>query len=200
MAKEQEIIFFDFDGTLTKRDSLPIFLSLMTGKISFVFYFATALLKASLLKIFGLCPDFKTSVKTSILKWCLKGKSTKDIKQALPHLHKKLKWKSDILDILKTYYQNKAHIVIITGALDVYISYILKAHNIPHDHLFCTHLEINKDIFTGNIEGNNCVREEKAVQIKNYLKKFTSPYKTMAFGDSHSDRFMFQTVDSYRKV
>jgi phosphatidylglycerophosphatase C len=177
---------FDFDGTLTRRDTLLPFLARLVGwpKV------ATALAACA--------PSLMTDRDAS--KERLLSKLLADIpidemtaagrrygaeladRKLRPEMRERVQW-----------HRSRAHdIVIVSASLDVYLQEV--AGRLGADALLCTTLEVDSaGRATGRIVGRNCRGEEKAARLRDYLRD--APVTLWAYGDSSGDREMLAMAD-----
>lgn len=187
--QQRKIAYFDFDGTLVSKDSLWLFLKLSVPVVRLYVHVFVSLIKAALLKVVKPSLDFKTYVKENFLL-LLKGMTIEESHEKALQLKQQLIWHDDIVAKLYELQKEGYEIVIITGALDVYISFLIE--DLPVTRFYATSLEKIDNSLTGKIDGQNCVRQEKARII---LAERNETIYSLAFGDNPSDRFMFAEVD-----
>ncbi len=180
------VAFFDFDGTLAKRDSLPLFLSRIVGPVKMTKNFAKAVLSPD-----RSLPDLKGAIKARWLALCLKGVSVKTAESALTGITPL--WKTDVLEQLQTLKKEGATIVVATGALMLYIRTLLR--DLPIDHIIATEMESLNGTLTGLMAGGNCVREEKARRVRAWLEQHGPFTKTIGYGNAPSDIPMLNLLD-----
>ena len=189
---EKKLILFDFDGTLTKKDTLIEFIIYYQGKLKLYFGFfvnlislfkySIGLISNSRLKEIILSHFFKGE---SVLKFNQKGEGF--VKDVIPNLLKK-----DALSTLENYIKsNDNKIIIVTASCSNWIKPWTDELGIE---LIATELEVVNAQITGKIEGNNCYGPEKVSRIKSYIN--TDDYDTIiSYGDSKGDRQMLDIAD-----
>lgn len=190
---------FDFDGTLTYRDTLLPFLLYSCGK-------AETLLAIS--SIIPQCVGFVTGwrtrqqVKEKLLTHTFKGQPLDKI-QALGEIFAKERinslLKPEAMERLRWHQQQNHRCVLISASLDVYLAPWTKLMDI--DDLICTSLETDSHHnITGKIKGNNCWGPEKLLRLQNLLGDRES-YSLYVYGDSRGDKEILDFADFpyYRK-
>lgn len=186
-SKNRKIAYFDFDGTLIHQDSLWLYL-----KIALPHYRVYGSLLVGLLKALITWPfrkrSYRTVIKEALLK-PLKNMPIDRLEQHHPQLRLQvqplLSARQKLLELKEEGYE----IVIISGALDIYLEALFD--DLPIDRFYCTQMEINNGKLTGIMLSKNCVRQEKAKIIES---ERSNSEHLVAFGDSRSDIYMFESV------
>jgi phosphatidylglycerophosphatase C len=177
------IVAFDFDGTLTKKDSFFEFIKFTKGIrflycnslyfISIWFLFKIGLLKRSYSKeiIFSYC--FKNTPKEKFDTWCTSfSHKIEDI------LRKGVKEK------INEYQNLNYSVCIISASIFNWIDPWAKANQI--NLLIATEIEIRNQVLTGRFKTPNCRGVEKVNRLKEIYLNRTS-YRLISFGDSSGD-------------
>lgn len=193
MTDKRVVAVFDFDGTITYRDSLLPFLNFTYGPSK---TYGKLLLQAPALIGFALGVIKRQQVKEAILRPFFKG----ECPETLMQLGKK--YASEKLDTLVRpaakqrleWHQNSGHHCILASAsLDIYL--VPWAQAAGFQDVICSRLEVSKDKkFTGRLEGANCWGPEK----KRRLEQLCGPrdqYTLYAYGDSRGDREILDMAD-----
>jgi phosphatidylglycerophosphatase C len=182
--------FFDFDGTLTKRDSYLDFIRYVRGRLGYL----SGLLRLSpWIFLYGIGLYRNDRLKERFFRHFLSAFSPADLDQRgqqysqhrLPAILKKT-----ALDQLH-WHQHQGHrVVILTASSPIWLSDWCKAHQVE---LIGTEFEIIDGRYTGQIKGKNCHGREKARIVKNILSKYYNPI-SYGYGDSRADRFFLGQV------
>lgn len=182
---------FDFDGTITKDDSLLKFIRFVVGDGRFVFGLVvlSPVLVAYKLK---LIPNYKA--KQKMLSWFFKGMS-KDAffkvanEYSLVHIDKILRPKA--MEKIKWHKAQGHQIVIVSASIDCWLRPWCEKNGLE---LIATKLEIKDDIVTGKLLTKNCYGVEKVNRIKEIynLEKYDYIY---AYGDSAGDKQMLELAN-----
>jgi len=198
-SKKTIVAAFDFDGTLTRGDSLLPFLLHYAGVIKFTL----GMLKMSpVLGGYALRLIQNDVAKVKLLKQFLGGVNISIIEQSgqvfaeskLPKLErenamKRLRW-----------HQAQGHMCVLVSAS--LIHYLEPwARNAGFDHIIASRLETDASgQISGNLSGGNCFGVEKAKRLKKLLAD-EQTYSIYAYGDSRGDKEMLEMADyAYYKI
>jgi phosphatidylglycerophosphatase C len=171
---------FDFDGTLTRRDTMLPFLARLVGP---------ARLSAALASA---APHFanRDAAKARLLERLLTGRDHVELlahgkeygerlaaEAVTTHMRERLAW-----------HQAANHeIVIVSASLDVYVD--AAARSLEVEHVLCTTLAVGDDgQCTGKLQGGNCRGLEKAARLRAHLGD--NDVDLWAYGNSGGDRAM----------
>jgi len=190
------LILFDFDGTVTRCDTLWKFIRFYHGRNKFLI---GILVLIPVLALLGLKLIANWRAKEIVLGYFFKGedfyefnnKADSFSKQILPTLIREKAW----AEILKHQKENDT-IVVVTASAVNWVEPWCAANN-----LLCiaTKLEILNGKITGKISGYNCHGPEKVKRIKEHFD-INSYSEIIAFGDSEGDREMMNLANrSYFK-
>lgn len=180
------IAFFDFDGTITKKDTLLEFIKFCKGSFNFYIGFIIHFPILFAYKI-GIVTNQKA--KEAILYYFFKNISITDFhklcdqfeEEVLPMLIRK----GAYTEIKKL--QEKGFTIVIVSASPE--DWIKKWADINKIGLIATKLVVKNNKLNGKISGLNCYGDEKVRRIKEIydLKDFEKIY---AYGDSAGDKPM----------
>ncbi len=182
------IVFFDFDGTLVKGDSLWPFLIKAVGARRCLYAMAAALI------VYVLTPqttDRRTLIKAVLLEKALKGRSLKSLAPAVDRLRLWPCW-LESRKALQRHADAGHHIVIASGSLDIYQESLLA--DVPHNALLCTEMESENGVLTGRMKNGNFVRETKAERVAATMKAFGPVDESWAYGNAPHDLPMMKLV------
>lgn len=189
---------FDFDGTITRHDTLWRCLYAASGALS---HFALTLGKvAFFLPYLWTSPEGRHIFKTHTARAFFKGLLEKDVRvkaerffESHPHLFfpkaiQKLEW-----------HLEQGHTVFIVSAN---FEPFLKAwgKRYPQVQIISTRLECVEGVYTGKLIGYNCWGEEKwkrlqaAIETSEVAKPLDKPF-LYAYGDSKGDLAMLGQAD-----
>lgn len=188
---KKEIAFFDFDGTITTRDTLLEFIKFSRGKFRFYLGFIINLpyLIAYKLKIIS-----NQSAKEKILQFFFKNTPTEVFrkycesfsKHILPKLIRP-KASEEIRHLLK----KNVIVVVVSASPENWISHWANESGVE---LIASRLEIKEGKLTGKILGKNCHGDEKVVRIKE-VYDLSNYYIVAAYGDSQGDKPMLHLAE-----
>lgn len=186
----KKLYLFDFDGTLTYKDTMFLYLKFYDSA-KFTLQFIKHIPLFVLLKL-KLADAEK--VKKSFIASILKGQSRQKIEKKSrdffdKHQHEIIR--ENALDFIRNIDRNQTESYIVSASLDIWVKPFAEKFKM---NLLATQAEFKDDIFTGNFIGKNCNGPEKVNRIKEAVqgKKFD---KTIAFGDTLGDREMLAWAD-----
>jgi len=185
------LALFDFDGTLTTKDSLPDFIKFAVGTPSYYF----GLLRLSpVLMAFKLKCIRNDIAKEKLISYFFKGWNSVHFQHVAdqysiqcidnitkPEAMERILW-----------HQNQGHqVVIVSASLECWLR---KWCEQKHIALIATRLEIIEGKLTGRLAGKNCHGDEKVARIHQSIdiSKFDHIF---AYGDSNGDKAMLELAD-----
>lgn len=185
------LVLFDFDGTITTKDTLFDFIRYAVGTQVFIlklFLIAPVLL----LYVIKCIPNWKA--KQIVLRqyfggWdyqsfsvCAKRYAT----ERLPHLIRDI-----ALNTIHSHIINNDKVVIVSASVEEWIKPWCQNYGIE---TIATRLEVVDGKLTGNFKDKNCYGKEKVLQVKRHydLNAFSTIY---AYGDSKGDREILGLAD-----
>lgn len=183
----RKLYFFDFDGTLTHKDTMFLFLKFCNPS-QFYTQFALHIPLFLLLKL-KLAEAEK--VKKSLIFKVLKNE-TKETLEKKSQLFFEAEFpqiiRENALDFINNIDKENTESYLVTASLDIWVRPFAKHFNME---LLSTKAEFSNNRLTGNFIGNNCNKEEKVARIKEAIsgKKYD---KTIAFGDTSGDSAMLK--------
>lgn len=187
------IAAFDFDHTLTDRDSLLPFLFFLEGSWN------------TYKKLFFLLPSFfsylfgftsRQQVKEAILTTFLKGQELKQLEEKArlyaeqqldgflkPEAMKKLDW-----------HLKQGHTcVLVSASVDLYLKPWANRHGIQH--VISSQLAVTpQGHITGKLKGKNCWGKEKEERLIQLFGE-KSQFQLYAYGDSRGDKELLDLAD-----
>lgn len=185
------IAFFDFDGTITTRDSLLEFIKFSKGTKAFYtgFLYNIVYLVAFKIKLIS-----NQTAKEKVLSYFFKGMDIKEFdRQAgefsntvIPSLLRD-KAKEEIYRLQKENFV----VVIVSASPENWIKQWCQTINLD---LIASQMEVTEGKITGKLVGKNCHGHEKVRRImeKYILKDFGKIY---AYGDSRGDKPMLSLAN-----
>ncbi len=180
------IAFFDFDGTITTKDSFLEMIKFHKGKATFYIGFALLMPVLALYKM-NLIPNWKA--KEIVLQYFFKNTPIAIFNAAAKlfaetQIPKMLR--STAINKLNWHKENNHRIVIVSASASHWLKDWSKVLNVE---LIATELEIKDGKVTGRLASANCFGIEKANRIKAIinLAEYSEIY---AYGDSKGDKEM----------
>jgi phosphatidylglycerophosphatase C len=175
---------FDFDGTLTRRDTLVPFLATVAGR-------ATVLraLSAESPRLALAAPGRgdRDVVKERVLSRVLAGRPYADVEAAGRAFGAEL-MRSEITtdgrDRIAWHLREGHEVVIVSASLDVYLGEVARALGVAH--VLCTALVTDeRGNCTGQLRGANCRGAEMATRLRALFGD--DDVELWAYGNSHGD-------------
>jgi phosphatidylglycerophosphatase C len=186
----RKVYFFDFDGTLTKSDTMFMFLRYCDpGRFVTKFLLHLPLfmmLKFNLAKAEKVKRHFISSVLKGKTEGFLNDKAQRFFEENYPELIRE-----NALEFIHNMNREQTESYLVTASLDIWVKPFADKFNMV---LIATEAKFKDGIFTGNFNGANCNGEEKVKRIKALLgdKKFD---KSIAFGDTSGDEALLKYVN-----
>ena len=183
----KNLYLFDFDGTLTYKDTMFLFLKFYNpAKYSFQFLKHVplfVLLKLKLANAEAVKKSFISSILEGESKYQIEKKAKLFFEENYPSL-----FRENALDFINNINRENTESYIVSASLDIWVKPFAEKFDMK---LLSTEAEFQNDIFTGKFVGKNCNKEEKVNRIKTELgdKKYD---KIIAFGDTSGDKPMFK--------
>lgn len=191
MAEKKVVAAFDFDVTITTKDTFVPFLYWAFGKVTVYKAFIRLLPEA--IKV-GLKLSSRDRFKERIIAQLFTNKPANHLKilgagyaSSFPPLIR-MKAKERI----KWHKEQGHHLVMVSASLDLYLEKAAK--DLGFDDLLCTRLEEKQECFTGKLLGANCRCQEKVNQLERLLGDLSS-YEIYAYGDSAGDEQLLENAD-----
>ncbi len=185
---KKDIAFFDFDGTITTKDTMLEFAKYCHTATHY--WLGMALISPWLVGIkMGLVSKEKAKEKfityffsnTSIQKF--NNDCTSFTNEVIPHLIK-----ADALQAIKKFQSENTEVVIVSASAENWVAPWCVQQNIG---FLCTKLEVKENKITGKLMGQNCNGLEKANRIKQQFD--TASYENIyCYGDTDGDKPMLQ--------
>jgi HAD superfamily hydrolase (TIGR01490 family) len=185
------IAFFDFDGTITKKDTLLEFIKFTKGSFGFYLGFLLNLpyLIAYKLKIIS-----NQSAKEKVLRFFFHGIAIEEFnrrcqefaEQVVPKLVR-----TKALDEIERLKAMDVKVVVVSASPENWIEQWTKRLGLE---LIASRLEVSGGKVTGKILGKNCHGDEKVVRIKE-VYDLTNYNIIAAYGDSGGDKPMLELAD-----
>jgi HAD superfamily hydrolase (TIGR01490 family) len=183
---KQTIAFFDFDGTITTRDTLFEIIRYQKGSGAL---YAGLLLLLPALVLFKLKLVSSHRMKEIFLRHFFKGADVSAFREKcaafcrdrLPALIR-----PGALEAIRNHQAQGHQVVVVTASAQDWVAPWCAAMNVT---CIATRLEVKNERLTGNILGLNCNGDEKVCRIRNEFKleQFEDIF---AYGDSSGDKPM----------
>ena len=207
---KERVYAFDFDGTLTTRDTFLAFIRHAKGNMSFLWGMMCYAPLLVLMKL-GFYPNWKA--KQRVFAHFFEGMSTDDFNQACWFFayDKRQLVRPKGIEAIRQAQAEGAQVLIVSASVENWVSRCIEAalattpntqhpssntqHPTPTPIQFlCTKIEVENDHLTGRLLGKNCYGAEKVSRIKEALPP-RDQYELIAFGDSRGDKEMLEYAD-----
>ncbi|MES1982978.1 MAG: HAD family hydrolase [Pseudomonadota bacterium] len=191
-AEKPVVAVFDFDGTLTRRDTLLPFLISVAGPTIFIRHmlqlvpvliaYRLGLMRNDLAKQ-RVLRRFLCGMASASLQSKAQHFATSTVPQLLrPEAMQRLQW-----------HQRQGHrCIVISASLQLYVEPWASAAGCRE--VLATELEVRVGQVTGNINGENCFGSEKVRRLEALLGD-RGGYILYAYGDSRGDRELLASAD-----
>lgn len=181
-----KLSLFDFDGTITTKDTFVEFIKFYKGPIKFWFGF---ILLSPLIIAFKikLIPNWKA--KELVLIYFFKNTPFKEFEETCSKFNELIipqLIRPKALEEIKLHQKENRTIWIVSASPELWIKDWATKYNIQ---LIGTKLETINGLITGKLKGNNCYGPEKAVRIKKVIQLDDFNF-IEAYGDSSGDKEM----------
>ena len=187
------IAAFDFDGTLTRRDTLFPFLLHVAGPVKFSYKILLLLVTLAGYAL-GLIRNDKAKVK--VLRCFLANIEMASLQQyAQQFAEQKLpsRLRSEAMQRLAWHRQQGHRCVVVSASLEIYLR--PWASKAGFDDILGSRLETLADgRTTGNLLGENCFGAEKMRRLETLLGS-REGYTLYAYGDSRGDKELLSAAD-----
>lgn len=184
----KKIYAFDFDGTLTTRDSFLEFIRYVCGNWAL----CKGILRYSPLLVLmklGLYPNWKA--KQKVFAYFFKGMPLKDFAQQgrLFALDRQHLLRPQGVDMVKQAQAEDAEVLIVSASIDHWVQPFF-----PEVKVVGTQVEVEEGRLTGRFLTKNCYGQEKVNRIL-ALYPHRNEYELIAFGDSAGDKELLAFAD-----
>ena len=191
--KPVQIVAFDFDGTITTKDTFALFLRYWAG---------TPLWALKLLKLLPIFIAYtlkfinRDTVKIHVVRTFFKGadldtlnrRATQFAEEVIPDLIR-----PGALECLKQKNKPPYTLYIVSASIEPYLKVWAKSHSI--ENVLSTKLSTANGRLTGEIDGINCWGAGKTAKIAAKLAK-TPYFIAEAYGDTRGDREMLHAAEA----
>jgi phosphatidylglycerophosphatase C len=187
---------FDFDGTLTHRDTLLPFLIRCLGWPQFLWVLCQS---SPWLAAYALRLMSNHRAKARLLKVSLIGLSQLDAQaqaQAFVTGYLPTQWQPWAMAQLLQHQHQGHHCIVVSASPDVYLSAV--AASLGVDALLCTEMVLRDGRYTGAMATPNCHGGEKVIRLQAWLREmYTTDTKPVihAYGDTPGDFPMLRLAE-----
>ncbi|UDG75397.1 HAD-IB family hydrolase [Achromobacter sp. 77] len=182
------IAAFDFDGTLTQRDTFVPFLA----HLSWVRFLTALLQTAPALAAFAMRLRSNEDAKRSLCRAALRGRPRAQLAHVARAWVHTIPLRPALIDRLRWHQQRGDRCVLISASPDIYLEEV--ARYLGFDDLICTRMAVDAEgRLTGDFDGYNCWGPEK---LRRLTERFggTDQYELHAYGDSRGDQWLIDAA------
>ena len=184
----RKIVAFDFDGTLTTKDTLLAFIRYAKGSTRFWLGFLRYAPQLVLMKL-GLYPNWKA--KQKVFAHFFKGMTIEafdDLCQRFAHDNLHLLRSQGIKTLMQAQ-DDGAEVVIVSASIDNWVQPFFADVTV-----LGTQIEVENGLLTGRFLTKNCYGQEKVNRI---LARYPNreDYHLTAYGDSRGDKELLAFAD-----
>lgn len=189
----KKIYAFDFDGTLTTKDTLLEFIRFAKGtrQMSLGFLLFSPLL---ILMKLNLYPNWKA--KQKLFSYFFKGMKTTDFNAlctSFAQENKHLLRPTGKEKLRKVMAEEKATVLIISASIDNWVRPFFD-ETYEKIQILGTQIEVKENCLTGRFTTKNCYGKEKVNRLT-ALYPHREAYELIAFGDSRGDKELLAYAD-----
>ena len=191
--KKYSIAVFDFDGTITKRDTFLDFIIFNVGFVRFMRGFIQALPEI-VLYLLGRIPNGVPKIKmlTIFFKGMAEDEFIKRCRDySLNRMDKIARVK--IFEKIKRHKEQGHRLVIVSASIDEWIRPWAEKNGF--EKVIATKVGVSNGAITGSFGSPNCYGEQK---VESFLEQYPDreDYYLYAYGDSKGDRELLEIADS----
>ncbi len=186
-----KLAIFDFDGTLTTRDTTLGFIFFYAGRVKTI---------VSLLRILPVLVLVKLSkmkmqpLKEKLFQHILGGHAIGEVKiyGDLFAIHEiPLILHPVVYPEMKKLRAEGFEILLLSASCSLWLGKWCESEKI---HLLCSELDVENGCYTGNLKGKNCYGEQKVVRLKE-VYDLNRISEIVAYGNHHSDSYYMKLAN-----
>lgn len=187
----RKVAVFDFDGTITTKDTLLEFIKYSCGLYKFyigILVFSPILF---LMKL-NIYPNYKA--KQKFFSWFFKGKEYTEfvnLGKSFSSVINKL-YRESTIKCLNTLRAEGADIYVISASIEEWVSPYCSQLGVKK--VICTKVDVKDGKLTGRFSTKNCYGKEKVNRLLE-IEPNRSEYYLYAYGDSRGDKEMLEYAD-----
>ncbi len=178
---------FDFDGTLTRRDTLVEFIRYVKGDKEFLKCFLRYSPQLVAMKL-GLYPNWK--VKRQVFSYCFAGMKEEvfnDFSTRFAQAKSSLMRPAGV-EKIRSLLQDDCQVVVVSASVENWVRPFFGDLSDAIQFL-CTRVEVKDGVLTGRFLTKNCFGKEKVARLRT-LYPDRRAIELTAYGDSRGDREM----------
>lgn len=194
MNQEQKkrVYAFDFDGTLTTKDTLLEIIRFSCGTKRLLWGAMIYMPMLMLMKL-KLYPNWKA--KQKVFSFFFKGMSISDFNKTCKDfaLFNRKLLRPQGLDMIRKAINEGSRVIIVSASIDNWVRPFFSEFG---DKILvaCTQIDVRNDKLTGKFLTMNCYGREKVKRIERAFP-YRKSYELIAFGDTEGDKAMLDYAD-----
>ena len=193
----RNVSLFDFDGTITRKDTIKILIQELVRKRPFKIFTTFSLL----IKIFLERDDLIIQEnKNKLIGEMLKGLSYEELEKPLNKFKQRVSKiiRQPIIEALNESNRQNSVVLIVTASPDFSVKKALEDFDVS---VIGTQFEKSNKKFTGKLAGSNCYNEEKINRINNWTLSYNIDANFIeCWGDSLSDLPMMRLAENHNWI
>ena len=187
----RKIYAFDFDGTLTNRDSLIAIIRYVSGNGKLIMWMLTHIHLLILMKVGRYSNN---TLKQQLCRHIFDGMTAEALAakaEAFAHDNSHI-IRPEAKPLIKSALAEGSTVCIISASPSIWVRPFF--HDCPGIEFLCTELDSADGVITGRFLGSNCYGQEK---VNRLLSRYPDrgSYELIAFGDSRGDRELLAFAD-----
>ena len=191
--QEERLCLYDFDGTLTRKDTLIEFIRFVKGDAGLLWGVVRL---SPLLILMKLHLYDNGKAKQKLFSFCFKGMDI-DRFDVLCQEFAKKNWKRLLrpmgIESIDRDLSRGARVMVVSASIDNWVRPFFQGNMKPE--IVGTQIGTADGVLTGRFLTPNCYGPEKVRRVKALLKHPRSHYFITAYGDSNGDRDMLDLAD-----
>ncbi|SFG36141.1 HAD family hydrolase [Prevotella sp. KH2C16] len=185
----KQVWVFDFDGTITRRDSLLEFIRFASGNGRFCLGFLLYSPLLVLMKL-RLYPNWKA--KQKVFSYFFRGKTTAEFDALCRSFveEKRSLIRPEAAEKIAEGRRQGVQVMVVSASVDNWVQPFF-----PSVKVLGTKVEVADGRLTGRFLTRNCYGAEKVNRLKEVLTDPREAYHIVAFGDSRGDKELLEYAD-----
>lgn len=191
------VAVFDFDGTLTSRDTMFDFIGFACGRLKL---WLGLILFAPIIAVMFMKIIDNNSCKQMLLSWFFKGMSYNEFRALGERYAERASrlLRSDTVQYLRERKEEGCKVYVVSASIKEWVAPV--CHSLGVDEVLATEFAVDSDgLLTGRFAVHNCFGQEKVRRLID-VEPQRDDYYLYAYGDSRGDKEMFEFADEYLKV
>ncbi len=187
------VALFDFDGTLTLSDTLPLYIRHATGASGL----ALSMLSTLPAMVILACSGWKSvwgidagNTKERLLRRSFAGRSVGEVNSVCKDFVAKVDAviAQPVVERMQWHKAQGHKVVVVSASVDEWVRPWCEAHGV--DDVIATRMVVEQGRYTGRFDGPNCNGREKVNRIAAHYSP--EEYHIVAYGNSSGDYPMFR--------